>query len=722
MKSFLLLLLLPAIVKAQVDSTNPKNADTLFKKMETVIFKEQASFIKYESDKTILQVDGRPSLTGMNAFELLKQSPGIVVDPGENILMGGKSGVVVYIDNKPSQLSGQDLAQVLKSIDVSNIKSIELISNPSARFDAAGNAGIINILLKKSLQNGFNGNINASYVQSIHSRQNVGANLNFRKNNWNLFFNGSGYNGFQNTIANTDRILKGFEIIQRSLERDKFYGSTTRVGIDYRINKLQAVGITWMHNRKYSGMDNRSSSLIRGAGNDSSINTRSVAPFENDRNIFNLNYTISKNKTKLTADADYIFYQSSLNNEILNSFVDERSQNYKNTHSRFNQSHNIQIRSFQIDIVSEIGKWKVECGIKSIGSLTDNKLIVRVNASNSWITDSTRTNFFDLKENISAFYGSIKRDIKKFTFQFGLRTEYSKVSGTTSDLKDLKLNKPDTSYLNFFPTFYTVYRMAANHTIGLVLNRRIDRPAYQDQNPFIYALDAFNYEKGNPYLSPQFSNAIEVSYTYKYATSLKIKYAETKNYIEQLTFQDGKNSVLIPQNAGTRKMLNIVISSPLKINNWWNLYGFAEPFFQNYKINLEGFGLRETQQNKSWGLNSYLSSMISLPKKWKLDLSYWLNFQNRTTIYTSKPLSSLNLGIQKVLANEKLVLKFAITDILNDQKWEQSARTSNLNLLSYRKWESRNLTLSLSFRFGNDKIKAAREREFDTTERISDSR
>jgi iron complex outermembrane recepter protein len=722
MKFLLLLLFLPSILKAQVDSSIQKNSDTIFTKMEEVIFKEQSNYIKNESDKTILQLDGRPSLTGMNALELLKQSPGVVVDPGENILMGGKSGVVIYIDNKPSQLSGQDLAQVLKSIDASNIKSIELISNPSARYDAAGNAGIINILLKKSLQNGFNGNINGSYVQSIHSRQNAGANFNFRKNNWNIFFNGSGYNGFQNTIANTDRILQDFEIIQRSLERDKFYGATTRTGIDYRINKLQTVGVTWMHNRKYSGMDNRSTSLIKGTGNDSSVNTRSIAPFKNDRNVINLNYSISKNKTKLSADADYIFYQSSLNNEIQNSFVDERLENYKNTQSRFNQSHDIQVKSLQVDLVSEIGKWKVEGGIKSIATSTDNKLRVQDNKFNNWITDTLRTNFFDFKENISAVYGSIKRDIKKFTFQFGLRTEYSKVRGITSDLKVLKLHKPDTSYLNFFPTFYTVFRMAADHSLGLVLNRRIDRPAYQEQNPFIYALDAFNYEQGNPYLTPQFSNAIEISYTYKYATSLKIKYAETKNYIEQLTFQDGKNTVLIPQNAGTRKMLNIVISSPIKINNWWNLYGFAEPFFQNYKINLEGFGLKEIQKNKSWGFNSYLSSTISLPKKWKLDLSYWYNFQNRTTIYTSKPLSSLNLGIQKILANEKLVLKCAVTDMFNDQKWEQSARTSNLNLLSYRKWESRNVTISVSFRFGNDKIKGAREREIDATERISDSR
>lgn len=722
MKSLLLLLLLPSILKAQVDSSIQKNRDTIFTKMEEVIFQGQSNYIKNESDKTIIQVDGRPSLTGMNALELLKQSPGVVVDPGENILMGGKSGVVIYIDNKPSQLSGQDLTQVLKSIDASNIKSIEIISNPSARYDAAGNAGIINILLKKSLQNGFNGNINGSYVQSTHSRQNFGANLNFRKNSWNIFFNGSGYNGFQNTIANTDRILQDFEIIQRSLERDKFFGATTRTGIDYRINKLQTVGVTWMHNRKYSGMDNRSTSLIKGTGNDSSVNTRSIAPFKNERNIINLNYTISKNKTKISADADYILYQSSLNNEILNSFVDERLESYNNNHSRFNQSHDINVKSFQIDLVSVIGKWKVESGIKSIATSTDNKLRIQDNKLNSWITDTLRTNFFDFKENISAVYGSIKRDIKKFTFQFGVRTEFSKVSGTSSDLKDLKLNKPDTSYLNFFPTFYAVYRLAADHTIGLVLNRRIDRPAYQEQNPFIYALDAFNYEQGNPYLTPQFSNAIEISYTYKYATSLKIKYSETQNYIEQLTFQDGKNTVLIPQNSGTRKMLNIVISSPIKINNWWNLYGFAEPFFQDYKIKLEGFGLKEIQKNKSWGLNSYLSSTISLPKKWKLDLSYWYNFQNRTTIYKSKPLSSLNLGIQKILANEKLVLKCAITDMFNDQKWEQSARTSNLNLLSYRKWESRNVTLSLSFRFGNDKIKAAREREIDTSERISDSR
>lgn len=168
----------------------PKEDTLVAKAISELTVVSSKPFVQTLVDKTVLNISARPSLAGQNVLDILKSAPGVVVDPNENIQMGGKSGVTVMIDDRNTQLAAQDLAQLLKSIDADNIKEIEIISNPSARFDAAGNAGIINIKLKKSISNGLNGSVSGSYVQSTHARTSGTANMNLRKNNWNFFANG----------------------------------------------------------------------------------------------------------------------------------------------------------------------------------------------------------------------------------------------------------------------------------------------------------------------------------------------------------------------------------------------------------------------------------------------------------------------------------------------------------------------------------------------------
>jgi hypothetical protein len=158
-------------------------------------------------------------------------------------------------------------------------------------------------------------------------------------------------------------------------------------------------------------------------------------------------------------------------------------------------------------------------------------------------------------------------------------------------------------------------------------------------------------------------------------------------------------------------MLNISISSPVPVNNWWNMYVSLSPFYQSYQVKLDGFGTIENRSQSSWGMNGYMSQNFSLGKNWNADISGWYNFQNATTIYQSKALGSINLGVSKKILKEKATIKFAISDLLNTQRWEQTATTSTLDLRTYRKWESRNIAISFSYRFGNNKIKTVRERE-----------
>ncbi len=699
----------------------PKEDTLVAKAISELTVVSSKPFVQTLVDKTVLNISARPSLAGQNVLDILKSAPGVVVDPNENIQMGGKSGVTVMIDDRNTQLAAQDLAQLLKSIDADNIKEIEIISNPSARFDAAGNAGIINIKLKKSISNGLNGSVSGSYVQSTHARTSGTANMNLRKNNWNFFANGGLNKGYQVTIANNERYNPTRNFIQQGLEGDSFNGANWRVGIDYTLNKKSTLGVLWMHNDRFTEMDNSNYTVVNTiAAADTNVLTRSIAPNATNRDNVNINYRLLTNKkSELNIDADYTSFKSTLNNAISTETLNQSNTKLATSAIQNAASLQINIRSLKLDYLYRMNEHtKMEAGFKTIYAHSNNQIKVQQFKNNSWLTDTGKTNQFSYDEFIQAGYLSFQTTIKKFTVQGGLRAEYSKVNGQSIDLKNQINNKPDTNYLNLFPTLFVQYQLNTNHQIGFSISRRIDRPSYQDQNPFIYVLDAFNSEQGNPYLIPQLTNNVELNYTYKYAHSIKLKYAITNQYIESITYQSGNQTILIPQNVGTRKVFNIGLSSAVSPAKWWDIYANAEPYFQQYETRLDGYGTKELVKQESWGFNGYLSNTLDLTKGWKAELSAWYNFQNATTIYQSKPLGSVNLGFSKKLLQQKATLKIGINDIFNTQRWEQTALTSNLNLHTYRKWESRSISINFSYRFGNSKIKSARDRETGATDEL----
>lgn len=700
------------------DTIRQVNDTMTGKSLNEVVVAASKRPIEVLPDKTVINLDAQPSAIGENALDVLRRSPGVMVDASENIQLNGRAGVTVLIDGKNMQLSAQDLAQLLKSMEAANIKQIELISNPSSKYDAAGNAGIINIRLKKSLTNGFNGNVTGSYVQSKHARQNATTNLNWRKDKLAIFANGGINNGLQHVIATNDRSAGNRSFTQRSIEKNYFDGYSVRAGADYSLTKKSTLGILWMLNRNNSKMDNGSTTIAKGlALADTIFNTRSIAPFHTKRNAFNLNYNFTSESIDYSIDADYTLHRSSVNNIITNDILNGSEAKIGNNATINNQDVQIKLYSVKGDLNKSLSSTlKLEAGFKWMTTRTGNRLHVQNEIGSQWNVDTGKTNIFRYHEDIGAAYASLRSTGEKFSWQAGLRSEQTTVKGRSTDLKGGQINQPDTSYLNLFPTLFLQYKLAAKHQLGLSANRRIDRPNYQDQNPFIYFLDALNTEQGNAYLQPQFTKSIEVSYTYNYATTLKIGYAVTTNYIEWLTYQDGKFTVQTPQNAGSKKMLSFSFSSPVRFTSKWSAYLSLTPYYHFYQIQLSGFGTTERQNGSSWAFNGYMGNNIELGKGWKGSFGGWFNFQNRATIYVSKPIGSLDLGIQKNILKEKATLKLSLVDLFNTQRWEQTATTNDLKLRTYRKWESQNFTLGFSWRFGNSKIKKAREREIGSEE------
>ncbi len=689
--------------------------DTLSsRKVDSVIVFSRKPYIQNFVDKTVLNIEAKLSTVGQNALELLKSAPGVVIDPNENILMSGKSGVAVYINGRNTQLTGQDLAQILKSIEGENIKEIELINNPSSRYDAAGNAGIINIKLKKNILNGMNGNVSSSYSQSVHARNNGTAAFNIRDQKWNLYSNMGFNSGVQHVIANNNRKTENKNFMQTGIEEEVFGGYNIRTGIDFAVNKKNTVGVLWMFNEKQSNMYNRNNTIVQKFQHlDTTVFTQSKAPFQTKRNNLNLNYRYADNKgSELNMDADYSLFGSSLFNTVNIDQLNAKNDIFSSLAAQNNASVNISIKSLKADYIKKMGdNGKLEFGVKSVFTATHNNLSVLNGQNGNWIPDSVRTNVFEFHENIHAAYMNFEKKWTSWSVQGGIRAEQTQVKGKSIDLNMKTLIKPDTAYLNVFPTLFIQYAPNEKNQFGLMMVRRIDRPSYQDQNPFVYVLDAFNSEVGNPFLLPQFSNNIQLSYTYLNNTTAKIIYSQTSHFVETLVYQKGNQTISIPQNAGSRQMINFNVSSSVDITKHWSMYGYAEPFFQHFNIRLDAFNVNEAIEQKSWGFNGYVNNGFSFEKGWKAELSGWFNFQNTTTIYRSKPLGSINLGINKKIISEKGSLKLTLTDIFNTQRWEQQTETNTFLMNTYRKWESRNITIGFTYRFGNNKIKKARERE-----------
>lgn len=712
MKPQLLFLAVVTTAAASAQSDSTKAADTLAaKSMAAVTVSTARRPVEVYPDKTVLNVEASFAAIGQNALEFLRQAPGVVVDAAENIGLANKPSVAVWIDGRPTQLSGQDLANLLKSIEASNVKQVELIANPSAKYDAAGTAGIINIKLKKSLTDGLAGNLSGSWVQSKHARRNGTANLTWRKGKTAAYLNAGANSGLQHTLATNDRISGPQSIMQRSIERDYFNGHSLRAGLDYSLTPNATLGVLYTKNYRYTRMENGSATVLRLPFQpDTIINTTSIAPMPADRNAYNLNYAYTKNGVALTADADHTLFETALNNNVSNRTKGTGSATA--TGIRNNVDVTIKMSSVRVDAEKTFAKGlKLESGAKFLASRTQSNLSVGTATDDVWATDSASTNNFRYNEDISAAYASLKGESGKWAWQAGLRAEHTNVQGRAVNAKGVTDNRPDTSYLNLFPTLYLQFTPVQNHQLNLTAHRRIDRPSYQDQTPFVYALDALNIEVGNPYLMPQFTNSVEIGYTYKWATSVKLGYAKTTDYKEGLTYQAGKNTVQIQQNAGTREMVSLSVSTPLQPAKWWSVYVSASPYYHHYNVALNGFAASETQSGGSFAFNGYAGNNFKLGKGWAADLSGWFNYQNRATIYVSKPLGSMNVGVQKNVLKNAATLKLSVVDVFNTQRWQQTASTANLYLTTYRKWESQNITVGFSWRFGNSKLKAARERK-----------
>ena len=713
-----LFLLVPALTLAQ--QLTP--ADTLpDRQLQAITVRGQKQLIRTDADKTVLNVADDATAQGKTAYELLQQAPGVVIDPNDNIRMAGKQGAAVFIDGKPTNLSATEVANLLRATPAATIDNVELITNPSARFDAQGGAGIINLKFRRDKSLGLTGNASGGYSQSDHHRANAALDLNYRAKRLNLFDNAALSDNFQITNVSIERLLAQKRFLQRGYDSDGTRAVVYKAGADYSVGTRHTIGLIVSGNgaKNRFGTVTRTDILMNPTRlvADTSLVNRVDNPSANNRINAALNYRYADTTgLELNLDADFTRFGNTSPSSIMSQYTGADQQPLFSRQTRFNATTDITILTLKTDVVKE---WKaksrpgvsvkLETGLKHTDVQTDNDLLAFIGTPEQ--PDVNRTNRFAYRERVSAAYASLNRSSGKWTVQGGLRAEYASVCGQSTDLLNRRINRPDTSYLNLFPTAFVQYQASPKSQLSVNYGRRIGRPNYQSLNPFIYQIDPYTSERGNPYLRPNYTHNAELSYTYNYATTLKLALSRTHDYSTDIIRQDGLAAYQTVANVGRADALNLSISTPYQFTAWWSSYLYAGATWNRF---VGRFSATEPFDQRAFAFEGYMQQSFTLSKAYSAQVSGFWNAPTTQTVYKIGGLGALNLSIQRKVGQERGKITLAFDDVLNTMRWKQSGNAGDQQFALYRKWESRRVSIRFTYRFGSTDIKAARARETGT--------
>jgi hypothetical protein len=682
------------------------------KTLQAVNVTAQKPFIERKNGATVLNVESSLAASGGTALDVLKRAPGVQIDKDDNIILQGNQGATIMLDGKLTYLSGEQLANLLRSLPSENIATIEIITSPSAKYDAAGKSGIINIKTKKTIITGINGSINLGAGAGKYGFYNAGINLNWRTEKFNAFGNyNNGSRGFFQTRY-LARHIQGdvpqfFEL--NAFNRRNFKNNNYKVGIDYFITTKHTVGVLVRGYDNAFNQDGFNYTPITSNGKlDSTLYAGTTVRNKFSNTSFNLNYKgqLDTLGTEISFDADWARFNDN-NHMTLTDSMAYVTNPVKNDHAILNRPVNeVTIRSAKFDLVLPFNKTtKIETGVKYSSVKTDNNLRYDSLINGKYENAITQSNQFIYTENVYAAYAIFKKTIKNTDFQLGLRAEQTKSDGYSVTLQ----SHVKRSYLDFFPTFSLDQKINESHKIGLNYSKRISRPNYGDLNPFVFYIDKYNYFKGNPYMLPEYTHKAEISYTLKQKYVLALSYSQTKNVVLEYMVQDDTTKVTTyyDRNFERSYVYGVTLTIPIDPFKWWNITN-------NINGNYNYFDIKDTTVNltsSTFGLNYQTTHTFTLPDDWKFEINAYYESPFVWGVYKIKPSYAIGLGVQKQLMNKKLNIKLNVSDITNREQFRGSARFDNVNMYINNRWQNRRVNLALTWNFGNSNIKAARERE-----------
>lgn len=677
--------------------------------LEQVTVVSKKPFIQFLLDKTVINPEANITNAGATVMDILEKSPGITVGKDGSIIMKGKPAVMVLIDGRPTQLSGAELQAYLSGMSASQIDVVELIENPGAKYDASGNAGIINIKTKTNRQKGFNGSMNLSVGQGFYSKTGNSINLNYRNGKINWFLNYGIRAAYE--MQDLYTLRKYFNqkqedsvlLEQPNFNKSSLLGNNIKTGFDFFLNKQTTLGLVFTGG--IFDKDTKSHSKIDWMNPnyqvDSSINTLGENNLHIQRAGLNVNAKHKINeRSELAVDLDYVRFDNNVDQNYQTQLV-AASSNVIAT--KGNIPSRLNIVTAKLDYSTRFKKIVLESGLKTAISKTDNLADYYLYDNNNWQADLSRSNHFLYNEKITAVYANADAEHGKWHWQAGLRYELTTYDAHQLGNTVVKDSTFKRNYSNLFPSAFVSYQADSNNIFTIRLGRRIDRPPYQQLNPFITTLNKYTYEAGNPFINSQYTWNFTLAHSYKQLLTTEFSYSYLKDYFSQIFIIDSnssnvnKNIIIYTRgNVGSFQNFGITETFQKPITNWWNLTAVA---VFNYKI-IKGVVWAPLQAEVAQ-LNISLNNQFKLKNGWGFEVSGY--YQTKSQIDLQEwltPQGELDLGISKQVMKNKGSLKLSVRDITYFQNYSGYSTFQNAHEPFTVKWDSRVVRLSFSWRFG----------------------
>jgi Outer membrane protein beta-barrel family/CarboxypepD_reg-like domain len=685
----------------------------LSKELDEVVVTAQKPFLEQRADKLIVNVASSPTAAGATAMEVLRKVPGLIVAQ-DRITIAGKASVIIMIDGKPSQYT--DMNEVLKDMPSTNIDKIEVIKNPSAKYDAAGGA-VINIVMKRNANLGTNGSVGITFRESLFDNSDVGRStsdrfhgyspnfsINNRKGKLNVF---GSYSYANRSVFELTRITR--IIGNQNFDNNQFQPITSevhnaRAGMDFYVDKKNTFGILISGFARDGGNLSEATTKVTDVETNKLINsfrTMNSQPSKRTNITYNVNWKHSFDTTgkDLNVDFDYVTY--SLQNQNIITILDGTQKRNQGQ----SVDNPVNFRTFKVDYTHPFtSKTKLELGGKSSFANIDNDL----KFNREGVLDIKRSNVFNYKENINALYVTLNTSFgKNWELQTGLRTEQTVAEGFS---KAENRNVLDRNYWQFFPSVFLTRKIGKNLGITTSFTRRIDRPSYQQQNPFEFQLDSLTFTRGNPLLRPQLTNELKFQVTFDGQPFFAVGYNKTNDVIiENAPQQDAitKRTFTTAENLATYNNYFIELNFPINIGKRISGFGGNQLIYNQYDANYLG----GTFNQGRWNWLGYINVNVKIAKSLSAEINGFYMTKSQQEFLAFNPQGSLSIGLSQKVMNGKGKITLSANDIFYSEQGSGTIKYQDIDLYYAQRVSSRNLRLGFTYSFGNDILKASRNRK-----------
>lgn len=666
-------------------------------------------YISQSADKITLNVAASPIAAGSNAWDVLQHAPGVVNENG-NLKFRG-SPVNVLIEGRPSHLSGEELKNMLSAMPANGIAKVEILPDPSSKYDAQGGS-VINIKLAKNKNFGTNGTLTMGSGLGHWLLYNGGVSLNHRNKKMNVYGSYDYMHNKQYYDNFSDRIFDDGSIYEKEYDVRTRYNHSGKAGLDYDLTDKTSIGFlaTGFVNYRDREVDNQSW-LYRStspADSSSRVFTNGSARFGSPSVNLYLKTMLDTSGKELAINANYFNYNKKWNDDFITRYYDEKDTEYGQPYllRDFSPANN-EVLSATADYVHPVKSGRWEAGLKTALTTTDNDLLWEyADDGGDWKTDHGKTNRFIYKELIHAAYTSLYKKIKQYSFQMGLRAEYTYTTGRLVTLQQTHTN----DYINLFPNLKLQYAPSSMHQWSLGYRKSIQRFDFGIVNPFIVYQSQYSYSQGNPDIRPMIMHSITLDHSWKYQLFSSLRYTKVKDAISLIYLQKPGSEAIISSfdNLSTGDIISATITWMGRfLNGKWISTNTVGGYYSKYRTEGEKLQLQNAQ------VTGYLNSYNSFQFKRGLSGEFTAMYRSPAAsgAFKMKSYFTSSAGLAKDIWKKKASLKLNVKDIFNTESNRFDVNYQGIQTYYKNKTESRTANLSFTWKFGNSRVKASKKRE-----------